>query len=113
MIILKRIEVDINKERERITRLESEDGKPIYNKRQQKALLTLCDLFEKGDWQGCLDHVNNKRAFPYNTRGEYPETEHIGREVAAVLCDLGAHGVYTIPQVIEVVKKFDKKPIII
>jgi len=87
MKLFKLIEIDLDKERERI--------RTHFNKREQRALNKLCDLFEIGDWQGCLDHVRDKKAFPYNKRGEYPEVEHISMEMNNVLQQVGYHNFYT------------------
>lgn len=87
MTLFKLIEIDLDKERERI--------RTRFNKREQRALNKLCDLFEAGDWQGCLNHVNDKKAFPYNKRGEYPEVEHINPEMSNILDDLGTDSFYT------------------
>ena len=56
MVIFKRIDIDLDQERERIWRVE-------YTKAQRAALLKLLELFEAGKWQECIDHVNNKKAF--------------------------------------------------
>jgi len=88
MIIFKLIEIDLDKERERVHTVK-------YTTRQRKALIRLYDLFEKGEWQKCLDLVNDKKVFPYNKRKEYPETEHIGVEVGNILRNLGYDNFYT------------------
>ncbi len=108
MKIFKLIQIDIDKERERIVStypIGYKHGKPIYNKRQQKALLKLCDMFEAGDWQGCLDHINNKKIFPYNNHSEYPETEHIGIQMLHILRDLGSETFFTVPQLKAEIKR--------
>lgn len=87
MKIFKAIEFNIAKEREHIN--------SHYNKRERKALLKLCDLFEAGEWQKCLDHVNNPKAFPYNKRGEYPEVEHICIPIADILHCVPCYNFYT------------------
>ena len=97
LIVFKSIEVDIEGERQRIKR--------VYNKWQQKALLTLCDLFEAGEWRACLKHVNDKKAFPYNTQGHYDEKEHIGMEISDILCGMKYESFYTGEQILEHAKK--------
>ena len=88
MTIFKRIDIDLAAERKRI-------AKAKYTKRQRAALTKLVDMFEAGQWQGCLDHVNDKKAFPYNEKGEYSEKEHIGIEIGGVLSRLGYENFYT------------------
>ena len=88
MIIFKRIEIDLEKERKRIREVS-------YSSRQRAALLFLVDLFEQGKWQECLNHVNNKKAFPYNKKEGYPEREHIGVEISHILNDLPFYNYYT------------------
>ena len=88
MRLFKLIEIDMAKERDRVLRCG-------FTKRQQAALIKLYDLFEAGDWKACIQHVNDKRAFPRNKKGEYPETEHIGMAVAAVLRELGHENFWT------------------
>lgn len=99
MKIFKLIEIDIEKERGRI------DKKGTYNKRQRKVLHGLLDLFVIGEWQKCLDFVNNKKNFPYNKDREYPETEHIGIEIGDVLRNLGYENYYTQEQLLEQAKQ--------
>lgn len=85
MILFELIEINLSAERARVDLVK-------YSKRQRLALLRLYDLFEKGEWQACLDHI--KAAFPYHKDG-YPETEHIGVEVSSVLMRLGFTTYYT------------------
>ncbi len=49
---------------------------------------------QSGDYGVHID-VNDKRAFPYNEEGEYPEQEHIGIEIGDVLRDLAWANYYT------------------
>lgn len=99
MNIYKLIEIDMVAERARI------NHKGTYNKRQRKALLTLCDLFEAGEWQKCLDFVNDKKNFPRNERYEYPEQEHISPEMSRVLEALGHTNFWTSKQLVENVRQ--------
>lgn len=99
MKIFKLIEISLIQERKRI------DRPGVYNKRQRKSLHKLCDLFESGKWQECLDLVNNKKYFPYNERYEYPETEHISIEIGAVLRELGYENFYTKDQLLDESRK--------
>jgi hypothetical protein len=94
MILFKLIEIDTDKERQRIARVK-------FTPRQRKALLELMDLFEQGKWLECVNHVNNKDAFPYNESGEYPETEHIGVAIADILMDVAYHNYYTQEQLLD------------
>ena len=98
MVLFKRIEVDLEKERKRIRKCG-------YTKAQKQALFKLCDLFEAGEWQKCLDHVNDKKAFPYNEKGEYPEVEHIGMGISDVLGQLGYENFYTQKELLETAKE--------
>lgn len=88
MVLFKRIDIDLEKERERIYKVK-------YTKAQRAALLKLLELFEAGKWQECLDHANNKIAFPYNEEDEYDEKEHIPGDVCDVLHDLAFFNFYT------------------
>ena len=88
MRIFKLIEIDLEDERKRIANIG-------LNKRQKAALLKLVDLFERGEWQACLDHVNNKKAFPYNLREEYDEKEHISLEMGDILREVAFSNIYT------------------
>lgn len=99
MKVFKLIEIDLEKERARIRSAK-------YNKRQRRALHTLCNLFEKGEWQKCLDHIH--KAFPENKAGEYPETEHIGIEMGVVLSSLSHESFYTQKQLLKEVKEAPK-----
>ena len=98
MTIFKRIDINLNKERKRINTVD-------YNKKQKLALLTLVDLFESGDWQACLDFVNNEENFPYNKLGEYPEQEHINVEISRVLHEVAFDNYYTKEQLIREIKE--------
>lgn len=98
MTIFKRIDIDLKKERARINKVK-------YTKRQKKVLLQLVDLFESGEWQKCLDFVNDKKNFPYNEKGEYPEVEHIGIEIGDILQEVAYHNYYTSGQLLEEAKK--------
>lgn len=91
MIIFKRIEVDLDRERERIESVK-------YNKRQKTALLKLVDLFEQGKWQECLDHIH--KAFPYNNREGYSEKEHVMSPMGDILLDLAHFNFYTSDQLL-------------
>lgn len=95
MNIFKLIEIDLISERKRINK------KGLFTKKQREALLDLCELFEAGEWQKCLDMVNNEKAFPYNKKGEYPEAEHIGRDMVNVISNLGVYNFYTQEQLLE------------
>ena len=97
MILFKRIEVDLEKERERI-------NKCPYSKRQRTALLKLVDLFELGEWQNCLDLVNDNNVFKETRRG-YSEKEHIGIEISDILDELGHSNYYTDAQLLLAAKK--------
>ncbi len=88
MILFKRIEIDLDLERTRIATTK-------FTPRQRAALTKLVDLFEAAQWQACLDHVNDKTAFPYNAKGEYPEQEHIPCAISDVLCQCGYELFYT------------------
>lgn len=88
MVLFKRIEIDTNIERERINKLG------VYNKRQRNALIKLMDLFEAGEWQACLDHINNKKQFPYNRCG-YSEIEHIGVDISDIIHNMAYSNYYT------------------
>jgi hypothetical protein len=88
MVLFKRVEIDLDKERERIK-------KASYNQRQRKALIKLVDLFEQGKFQECLNHVNDYKAFPRNRAGEYDEKEHIGIEIGDLLHSMAYHNYYT------------------
>lgn len=88
MILFKVIEIDMDAARARLDKCK-------FNKRQRRALEKLYDLFEAGKWQECLNHANDKKAFPYNERGEYPEVEHIGGDVSDVLRALNYEQFYT------------------
>ena len=98
LVLFKRIEVDIEAERTRCN-----DGR--YNKRQTKSLNILLDLFEKGEWQKCLDHIKNKKSFPYNKKEEYDEKEHIGIEVGKVIKDTAYYNYYTQPNLLDQAKE--------
>ena len=87
MTIFKRIDIDMEAERARVNK--------VFKGRQRKALLKLYDAFEAGDFQKCLDLVNDKKEFPYNEKGEYPEVEHIGTEVHRVLSQVASDNFYT------------------
>lgn len=88
LVLFKRIEIDLEKERARI-------AKAGYDDRQRSALTKLVDLFEQGKWQECLNHVNDDTAFPYNEKGEYPEVEHISMEIGDLLHDMAHYNYYT------------------
>lgn len=95
MKLFKLIEIDMVAERNRI------NYKGRYNAHQRKALLDLCELFEAGEWQKCLDHVNNKKAFPYNKKGEYPEQEHICTAMGTIIWHLGHTNYFTQEQLLK------------
>lgn len=99
MVLFKRIEIDLDKERARI------DKPGRYNKRQRKALHKLVSLFEKGEWQKCLDHVTDEKQFPYNKRREYPEIEHVGVEIHDVLAKLSYENFYTQEELLKQAKE--------
>lgn len=99
MKIFKLIEIDLDKERKRIDKVFK------GSKRQREALHKLVNLFEQGRWQECLNHVNDKEAFPYNAKGEYPETEHIGLEISRVLQDLWCENFYTQAELLKQAKE--------
>ena len=80
MKLYKLIEIDMEAIRKR-----TNGGLPKFTKHQRAALNKLYDLFEAGKWQKCLLHVNDKKAFPYNKKGEYPEIEHIPVAIEDVL----------------------------
>lgn len=104
MKFFKMIEVDVDAERKRIANAK-------YNKRQRAALVKLCDLFEAGEFQKCLDHVNCEKAFPYNEKHEYSEQEHIGEGISNILHSLAYSNVFTESQIIEQAKEYlDKQP---
>ena len=94
---LKLIKIDLEKERIRIN-YKNGVGVYRYNKRQRKVLLKLVDLFDAGDWQACLDWVNDKKNFPYNEKEEYDEKEHIGIEISDILYGVGYDNYYTSEQ---------------
>lgn len=103
MVLFKRVEIDLDAERKRI-------NKASYNERQRKALLKLVDLFEQGKFQECLTHINNAKAFPYNSRGEYCEREHIGIEIGDVLREMGHENFYTQKELLKQAQEaLDKK----
>ena len=106
MTLFKRIEIDLEAERKRINRPNT------YNARQKAALHKLVDLFEQGKFQECLYHVNDKKAFPYNHGGEYPEVEHIGMEIGDLLHEMAHSNFYTreelLKQAKETLTKTDK-----
>ena len=89
LILFKRVEIDLEAERKRI------NSKERYNKRQRLALNTLVDLIETGDFQACLDFVNDKVNFPYNNQRGYNESEHIGIELSDILHDVAYNNYYT------------------
>lgn len=93
MTLFKRIEYDMAGERARIAKVK-------FTKPQRAALVKLCDLFEAGKWQECLNHVNDEKAFPYNEKGEYPEQEHIDPDMANILESLAHYNYYTKDQLI-------------
>ena len=95
MKLFKLIEIDMEKERAKI------NAPGTYNKRQRRALLKLCDLFEAGEWQACLDHVNDQTAFPYNRQEGYYETEHVGVRIDGVLHALQFDNFYTQDQLLK------------
>lgn len=103
MTLFKRIEIDLVKERARI-------NKCGYNKRQKETLLKLVSLFELGEFQKCLDLVNDKTAFPYNEKGEYPEAEHIGIEIGDLLHSMAYHNYYTRDELLEQAKNLLTRP---
>ncbi len=96
MILFQLIEIDMLAERKRI-------ASAGYNLRQSLALFELCDLFEAGKWQECLDHI--KANFGYDEEGEYSEQEHIGMAISAVLKDLGYSNFFTSDQLLQEVKE--------
>lgn len=87
MVIFKRIDIDMEKERARVER--------VFEGRQKDALIQLYNLFEAGKWQECLDLVNDEKVFGYDEKGEYPEVEHIGLAISDVLTKLGYENFYT------------------
>lgn len=103
MKIFKAIEIDLDAERERIKRPR------LYNKRQRAALIELYNLFEAGEWQKCLDLVNDVTMFPYNDREEYYETEHICSAVSNTLMDLFNYNIYTQEQLKNEIKELLSK----
>lgn len=90
MKIFQLIEIDMEAERARVERCK-------LTKRQKAALFKLYDLFEAGEWQACLNLVNDKNVFWTSRRNpkEYPEVEHIGIAVSDVLRQLGCENFYT------------------
>lgn len=92
MTIFKLVEIDLTAERKRIAEVK-------FTKRQRDALLKLCDLFERGEWQACLDHVKNKKMFRMATGAGYHEVEHIGIEISYVLQELSRSNFYTVDQI--------------
>jgi hypothetical protein len=94
MTLFKRIEIDLEAERARITRTG-------YTRKQRAALIKLVDLFEEGKFQECLDHINDKKAFPYNKKYEYPEVEHVGIEIGDALRGMADFNYYTRDQLLE------------
>lgn len=88
LVLFKRIEIDLDPILQRINNAN-------YNTRQKNALLKLIELFKKGDWNACLKHCNDKKAFPYNRQHEYRETEHIDEEIARVLYDVVHNSYFT------------------
>ena len=85
MVIFKRLEIDMDRIREKMRR--------IFNKREQKALTKLYDLFEIGDWKACADLINDGKTFPRSRRG-YSEKEHIEPEVWDILMECARHDMY-------------------
>ncbi len=98
MKLFKLIEIDLVKERKRINR-------PIFNERQRKVLLTLIGLFEAGEFQKCLDLVNDKKAFSYNEKEEYDEKEHIGIEIGHILRGISYESYYTQKEILDEAQK--------
>lgn len=103
LVIFKRIECDIESERKRITR--NDGSSACYNKRQQKALLKLLNLFQQGKWQQCVDLIHNKKYFPYNKRREYSETEHIDEHMMKLLRDMAHYNYYTQEELLKQAKE--------
>lgn len=102
MILFKRIEINLEAERARIARVG-------LNKRQRAALTKVVDLFEQGKFQQCLDHIQDKKAFPYNRRGEYPEQEHVGIEIGDALRDMAHSNYYTQAELMKQALEHDAK----
>lgn len=99
MVLFKRIDFNLDAELKRI-------AKAKYTKRQRNALLKLVDLFEKGQWQECLNHVNDVKAFPYNKKDGYDEKEHIGIEMSDILHGLAYDNYYTKEQLLNDAKAY-------
>jgi hypothetical protein len=59
-----------------------------YNKRQRKALLTLLDLFEAGEFGKCEEMMADEEVFPYDTVKGYSESEHIAEFVYRTLHEM-------------------------
>jgi len=70
-----------------------------YDRRQMFALHRLYNLFERGEWQSCLDLVNRPRVFRRRPDHAYCELDHINTEVADVLCELSRVTYLTADQV--------------
>lgn len=101
MKIFKLIEVDLGKERQRINK--------VFTGRQKKVLLELTDLFEAGEWQKCLDFVNNKKNFGYDKEKECDEKEYIRMEIADILCNLAYYNYYTKEQLLNEAREIIKE----
>lgn len=102
-VLFKRVEIDLEGERNRIKKAFRR------HKQQREALLKLCDLFEAGKWQECLDHINDDKNFPYDEDKEYSTREHIGIEVGNTLRDMAFENYYTQKDLLEQAEKFLKK----
>lgn len=97
MVLFKRVDIDLEKERARI-------AKAGFNKRQRKALTTLVDLFEQGKFQECLDHIRDDKNFPRHPVKEYSEREHIGIEIGDALHDMAYSNYYTREEILKQAK---------
>jgi hypothetical protein len=102
MKLFKLVEVDLAKERKRIKKAK-------FNARQRKAITKLVDLFEAGEFQKCLDHINDEKAFPYNEKDEYSEKEHIGIEIGDVLRELGYATYFTQAELLKQTEEYLNK----
>ena len=94
MKLYKLVEIDVDSERARIKGCSYSDG--IRNR-----LLDLCDLFEAGKFQACLDEIKTWTEL---------QRDSIGYEIGKVLIDMGYSYYYTRDQIIADVKKMLEKP---
>jgi undecaprenyl pyrophosphate synthase len=98
VILYKRIEIDLEKERARIAKCK-------FSKRQRKALTTLVDLFEQGKFQDCLNHINDDKNFPEHPTKEYSEREHISIEIGDALHNMVHSNYYTRDEILRQAKE--------